>query len=398
MLLALSFSACKGDNEPVSPDQEEWTRPDMPTSSSSTKAYEAVREFSFDMFRQLWNDSDGTDNLVFSPISLYSSLSMYAVNLRSDRDKLSEMLNANDIWNIQDFNDILLSKYTGQDQSVSFNMANALWGDRYTIDRYSDAIKWFQATPDTITSFSDPSAVAVMNGWISANTGGMFNSHLTENTVDNAYMATANALSFKGSLSHCTSPAEMSQEDFHMADGTVRHLTMMHHSGCEWVPHLDEKLFESVNLSISDKSSYSIAPYRLTLIKTKEGVGIGELMDAFCSDNRLLEATMATYIPRKTDIAIPPMEFDCISSLQRTGLKLTGDFMVEGSSCSITSSSNTLMETGINKDRVVLDGYDYVPENPHPEYVSFTMDRPFIFVVWEGVSGLPVFMGAVVNP
>lgn len=112
---------------------------------------------------------------------------------------------------------------------------------------------------------------------------------------------------------------------------------------------------------------------------------------------------VSVYIPK---FEVPIMKYDLNSSLEKMGIK---DIFEKGKLSEMSSSQiaiPTIVQAGTVKITkvgaevgvaTVTIGYGSAGFNP-PKPIEFRCDRPFLYMIREQSSGLPLFMGQITKP
>ena len=123
--LPLVFTACSNDDEPD--NTKVYPRHAIALSAEQTAQKEQANRFAYN----LWNDLSEystSDNMVFSPLSLYQALSMTANGTDGETLKAFKKFLAGDenasIEEINEFNRYLMSELPKVDPSVKLSLAN----------------------------------------------------------------------------------------------------------------------------------------------------------------------------------------------------------------------------------------------------------------------------------
>jgi len=195
ILVAITMSCTKNsDNTPLKPVQLNLTLKQANIVASADT-------FAFEMFRHI-NNSKGSDNVIFSPLSISYALSMTANGANgSTRDSILKALGIEDL-NIDDLNKSykdLTSALLGVDSRVNIEIANSIWENKYypAKQTFKDILaSYYYATSDAV-DFGDPATVDLVNNWISNHTNGLIK-NMVDKLGSDDIMLLINAIYFKG--------------------------------------------------------------------------------------------------------------------------------------------------------------------------------------------------------
>jgi serine protease inhibitor len=195
ILFAITISCTKNnDSTPLNPVQVNLTLKQANIVASADT-------FAFEMFRRI-NNSKGSDNVIFSPLSISYALSMTANGASGNtRDSILKALGITDL-NIDDLNKSykdLTSALLGVDSRVKIEIANSIWENKDFLAKqaFTDVIASYYNAKSGVVDFGDPATVDLINNWISGHTNDLIKNMIDKLTEDDI-MLLINAIYFKG--------------------------------------------------------------------------------------------------------------------------------------------------------------------------------------------------------
>ncbi|OFW84313.1 MAG: hypothetical protein A2018_07435 [Alphaproteobacteria bacterium GWF2_58_20] len=198
-----------------------------PACAQEVSFSQGMNGFGENVLVQLVEKAGPRDNVLVSPYSMSSALSLAALGARgTTREEMEKVLELPDGWNAAHQN---LAKALKADEGVTLSMANGIWGAQDTKFRRMfrrQAERSFGAKIESV-DFADPETLPMINGWVSKETRGMI-PDLIDQLDPDLVAVLVNALYFKGDWKDAFDVKGTSDEDFHFADGGVQKISMMH--------------------------------------------------------------------------------------------------------------------------------------------------------------------------
>jgi serpin B len=245
----------------------------------------------------------------------------------------------------------------------------------------------------------DTSTVTDVNNWVNFHTEGMI-PKIIENVSDDTVMYLINALAFDAKWANPYNQYEVSEGQFTTAEGDKVTVDMM--NGTEYTYLEDEN-------AIGFIKSYKDYNYSFAAILPNEGVSVTDYIKSMTGES--LQKLLASARNETVFTEMPKFDFDYGLSLKKP-LKTMGMPTAFDSEKADFSGLNTKLPTYISdvihKTHITVDeegtraaavtavimeaGCALV----EPKEVYLT--RPFLFMILDENTKLPVFIGAVANP
>ena len=361
-------------------------------------------KFSIDILKQTVSDKD---NVLVSPLSVMIALAMTANGARGDTLSQMEAVIADNIG-IQALNEYL-SAYMRElpsDEKYSLKLANSIWF-RDDEGRLSVENNFLQTNADyygtdIYKAAFDKQTLSDINGWVETKTDGMIKDIL-DGISEDSVMYLINALAFEAEWMTKYTAYDVTDGIFTLADGSTQKADMM--NSMEY-GYLED------NMATGFIKDYQ-GGYKFVALLPNEGISVEEYVKAL--DEEMLVSLIANAREIQVEVSIPKFSYEYDIELNE-GLKSLGmerAFDLEKadfSGMAVSSRGNICIGRVIHKTFIELNengtkaGAATVVEmvdecymfTPH-DIKTVILDRPFVYMIVEGKTGLPIFMGTVMN-
>jgi len=401
--VALGGSAC---SDPTTPDptaqRPALTQLPRALSSSERTIITAANAYSFALWRTI-NDSLPAENVFVSPLSASFALGMTmngANGTTYDEVRSALQFGNIDLAAIDSGYRTLIDLLTSLDPSTTMQIANAIFYRQnfpfnssftQTVATYFDAEvkpRDFQDSQGTLNAVND---------WASSKTNGRIPKVL--DSVDpSAVMYLLNAIYFKGSWRDRFDPAETRDATFHAVRGD-QSSKLMHRRAKTLYSETSD--YQAVDLPYGDSA------FTMTVVLPKDGRSAESVAASFTP--AAWQSLSGSFGQREVDLYLPKVtvawkrelsgnmkalgmraafvdgaDFTRMSPL---GRQLVLSFLQQNSFVSID-------EEGTEAAAVTVGG---IFVTSVPTITTVRIDRPFIFVIRERLSGTVLFMGKIVR-
>jgi len=398
LVLALAVAAC-GPASQVPP-------PDIRGFSDQANPATPMNEFAVDLYSQL---AEGDDNLVFSPLSIYTALTMTHAGARGET--ATEMLNTLRFGldgdqlhgSLQALNNQIVSS-----QNVELTAANALWiQEGYELrDEFVQTNQTYYEAGVQRDDFADPTASASrVNEWVAERTAGRIDTLLTPQDIDPLIrLILTNAVFFKGAWDSPFEPMATGEGAvFHLAGGGTATVAMMRQTG-------DFDYAEKADVQVLSMG-YEGDDVSMVFVLPRSNDGLAELERSLSA--RGLADWLSALEQRKVDASIPRFSFEQKSRLDRqlavmgmkrafepgradfSGIvdpkKLPGfyiHFVIHGAEIEVDEQGTVAAAA-----TAVGGGPWGAPPPKTEDPIVFRADHPFLFLIRHESSGAFLFMG-----
>ncbi len=375
-----------------------------PIDNATRAVFMKINDMAFPFFRQVCSDVKPDENFMISPLSLTEVLAMLANGANGATQKqILEVMRLDTISSaraskaLQIFNSHLMAT----DKQSQMSLANSQWIDD-DISVKDEYIEYNEEFLDAETFNQDLCTEQTMydiNSWCSRKTYGCIDELLYRPLSDEAKMVLINALYFKGIWKSKFDKQSTSDDKFTNYDGTMTPVKMMHQT----------QAFSACQGDKMDivRFPYGNGSFYMDVVLPHEDETLDDCMD----DIDL--KTMNGYLrPYKVTVSMPRMNLNYRRSLKNDlkSMGMTNAFSwidADFSGISNTKLSVSFIEQ-VTSIKVDEDGteaaattfsgmVDTAPTPVEVKPMTFTMNRPFVFLIRESQTGMVLFMGRMVK-
>ena len=362
----------------------------------------AVTDFAVRLFQ---NSLTEGENTLISPLSVLAALSMTANGASGETLTQMETVLGMPVDELNTW----LHQYTAslpEGEKYKLSLANSIWfteKETFTVNE-----DFLQTNADyygagIYRAPFDNSTKDAVNDWVEDNTDGMIRDILDE-IPDEAVMYLVNALAFDAEWSKIYRENQIRDGEFTTEDGQTRQVKMMYND--------EYRYLEDENAAGFIKY-YADFRYAFAAILPDEGVTVAEYAAALTGEHLQEMLTDVQFTMVETAIPKFETEYDVEMSeiLMEMGMPIaftdSADFTGLGTSTDgPVHLSRVLHKTYINVDEkgtkagaatvveAVAETESVAPEDPKRVY----LDRPFVYMLIDCETGLPFFMGTMMDP
>ena len=357
-------------------------------------------DFAFALLRETAS-LDESENTLVSPVSLATALSLLS-NGTSDSTR-KELRNALagglDVEYINSGNHYLSGRLTALNTEESkFTTANALWlNDTFDVKSafLQTAVNYYD-TDVQRTLFSEGDIVKKVNNWISDNTDGEI-TDMVDSVDVTSPMILVNAVLLDDEWATPYPDESVSDGKFHGAKGD------------ETVPFMTStEQYMSTSYAQGMSKGFKNLPLRFAALLPAEDMKIEEFVQGLTGAKwqALLDSLES---PSFCNATLPEFELytknDLKSPLEAMGVKKIFD--AEKADFSALSNTGKVSVSDVIQDAFVKIGPKNVKAGAatvigtdgaspvESDFPKLVFDRPFVFVIYDNESGIPVFTGVV---
>lgn len=399
---------------------------ELPRVTTPTAPSEDVAElvagntaFALDLYASI-RDREG--NLFFSPYSVSQALAMAYAGARGQteaemaealhftlpQDRLHAAFNALDL-DLASRSHVIVPNPEGQEEeqiAFQLNIANAAWAQEgYPfLPAYLDMLaKNYGAGMRLLDFGQDPEGSRqTINQWVSQETRERIEDLLPPGSITPlTRMVLTNAIYFKAAWEHAFSEAQTRDGDFFLADGDTITLPMMHQT--ETLRHGSDTDYQAVELP------YQRGLASMVILLPAEG-RFSEFEAGLSVEG--LQAIVSGLQRKEVILTMPRFQFESPSiSLVQALAKLGMASAFQSADFSGMDGTRDLyISDVIHKAFVAVDEegteaaaataviMELTAKAGEPEQVEMTIDRPFLFLIRDRITGTVFFVGRVLNP
>jgi serine protease inhibitor len=424
---AAEIAAASGTRKPERPDRDDYEiwedfRADLDIYDARLDKQNQDAITAFENLKPFFMESgaayvDGsTENKVWSPVNAYIALAALTELTAGDsRQQILDVLNVSDmdtlrtqvgaVW------EELYYDLKGEGNEVSL-LANSLWlNENLSYDQQTmDNIAHYHYASVYQTDLQSPKAAKALQTWLNNNTGGL----LTDKTSSAAFppeavLTLASTVYLQSKWSDEFNAAKNTIDPFHAPGGDVT-ATYMNKKEMQTYYFWGED-FGAVYLWLKNgcKMWFILPDEDKTVMDV---LNDGQYLDILTPWSVYTDEDPENSKYMKVNLSVP--KFDVASSVNLSGilqqLGIRNVFDSWKSDFTAITSDIPVTLAGVNQAaRVIIDeqgvkaaSYLEFPgagaAAPPEEIIDFILDRPFVFVIADSNTGIPLFTGVVNEP
>lgn len=364
----------------------------------------AANEFAFDLFIPMVTEPKGQGNMMISPFSVTSALSMTLNGAAGETFNAMRHALRYDGKPIAEINETyqkLMKDMVPVDPRVTLEIANSVWVERkLTVKKpFIDALKiWYLAEAKSI-NVADPGAVDMVNGWIEDKTHDKIQKMLESLDPDLA-MLLINAVYFNGKWRYQFDKDNTSEKPFFITtDSPVQVPMMFQH--------------ESLAVTYANNSTlvelpYGQGNYSMVVMLPDEGFSASEVAIAITPENWSTWMTGLKQGITDVNLSLPRFKYEYKRTLNDDltalgmGIAFSGgaDFSnISDEDLQISRVLHqTFIETNEEGSEAAAATVVEIVRTSMPMITTVNVNRPFLYFIRETTTGTIVFMGQVTDP
>lgn len=400
MILILTGTGC---SKKVVADGDDLMKDITPGTVSKIDAYNeedtlTAMNFSLELFKM----NESAKNTLVSPISILTALSMTANGAKENtREQMEEVFGLS-----PDTLNQLLNLYIRKlpdEKKLKVSMANSIWfrkGGRIEVlpDFLQTNANYYGAK--IYRSAFDQSTLTAINDWVDIETDGMIKDILDE-IPDEAVMYLINALSFEAEWEKIYAENEISVGEFTAEDGMKQNVDMMYGEETRYLK--DTKATGFIK-------NYAEGSFAFVALLPDEGTSVSEYLQSLTGEslqNLMKNAentTVFTMMPKfKSEYSVEMSEIlkemgmadafdENLADLSGIGTSPEGNLFI---SRVIHKTAIEVNEKGTKAGAATV--VEVAPTSAAMETYSVKLDRPFIYLIIDTESYLPLFIGTTMS-
>lgn len=402
LIFALALAACESSTSPGTPGAALNSLP-RELSTAERGVLSASNAYSFALWHTI-NDSLRDSNVFVSPLSASFALGM-ALNGANGQtfDEMRSALRLGDgsLASIDSGYRSLIALLTSLDRSTTMQIANAIFYERsfpFNQSFLDQASTYFDAEVAAENFADEAGTLKAVNGWVDAKTHGRIPKVLDE-IDDSTVMYLLNAIYFKGSWRDKFDVAQTRDAPFHSATGD-QPARLMHRDAK--MNYAETNAFQAVDLPYGDSA------FTMTVLLPKPGSTVESVAASMTPES--WQSLAAAFRVNEVDLYLPKVTLSwkrgLIPDMKVLGMRAAfsdgADFTrmsTRGRELLISLlQQNTFVsidEEGTEAAAVTTVG---VGLTSLPVTMLVRVDRPFVFVIRERLTGTVLFMGKIVRP
>jgi serine protease inhibitor len=401
------FSSCEKNNSKDQPDY-----PENPVNISleiyQQEIIDSANRFALDLFRPILTDSKGTDNIMISPFSISSALSMTLNGATGETSEAIKKVLGVDDKTLEEINEtyyLLMNEMVPVDERVVLEIANSVWVEKQLSIKQqflSDLNNWYKAEAREIDG-GDPNAVKIVNDWIAEKTHDKITDML-DNLDPNLALLLINAVYFNGKWRYKFDIADTREESFYINPSTPETVPMMHQEA-------DLKAVKDNNLTIADLP-YGQGNYSMLIILPDTDITISDMVDSLTPSKWYEWMELLANSDHKVELSMPRFKYK-YKRLLNDDLKNLGMEIAFSDRATFDNISDQELqisrvwhqcfietdEEGTEAAAATIVEIRSGSAIPDESWVSkVNIDHPFLYFIYETSTGTILFMGRVNDP
>jgi serpin B len=362
--------------------------------------------FGFRLLKELAREQPQA-NVFISPYSISSVLQMVSTGARGQtREELQQVLGTGGLSpaRMNEAYQSLAHSISNSQTNVVLNIANALWyrtGAKLNSDFAEANDRFYRATLKPL-DFSDPLSAEIMNDWAAQNTSGRIKTIIQPPIPGDTAIVIANAIYFKGTWLDQFNPKQTKERLFNGISGNDKQVPMMQQT--RTFPYQQGDGFQAVQLA------YGGNRLQMQVLLPATNSDLLELVGRL--DARLWQsAILPEFQDTRGTLVLPRFTLHYGSELKNslTALGLKSAWNGNADFSGISSSRLFLSEVkhqsfvevneqGTEAAAVTTGVMALASFRNQPPPFQMVVDRPFLFLISDRVTGSILFIGAVFDP
>ncbi|MFZ5980398.1 MAG: serpin family protein [Candidatus Zixiibacteriota bacterium] len=403
VLLGPIFLQCSKSTEPNKTDLNEPNRTPAQLTAAEQTLLSSTNRFGFKLFRAVNDSTDSAENIFISPLSVSYALGMTLNGANGPTfDSMAAVLEHAGL-SLAEINDAyynLTRILTAADPSVIFTIANSIWS-RAGKDIQPDFVDNCQNYFDALVRVMDfPDPADSINQWVADNTNDMIKEVIRPPISDDIAMLLINAIYFKGDWRIPFDTSETHEGKFHSAGGGEVTCDFMYKDSEEdtTLRYYENDLFQAATVPYGDEG------FGMTFFLPKNPYTVDDIVAQM--NETSWSAWMGNLHWEKFLFYTPKFKLG---------------FKVELKGILKAMGMANAFEQSADFSNMFVDGVGWIDQVKHQTYIQvdekgteaaavtvvvmvdsitspMILDRPFLFVVHEQVSGTILFMGKIAEP
>jgi serpin B len=404
VVVAVLVAACRGSTEPVGPAPALTALP-RPLTAAEQKVVTGSNAFSFSLWQKV-NTAQREQNVFISPLSASFALGMTmngAANNNWNEMRAALRFEGASQQEINAGYKSLIALLTTLDPGVSMQVANSIWyRNTWTfLPTFLDTTKAYFATDGGPLDFNNSAAsLSTINGWVDAKTNHRIPT-IIEQVQPQDVMYLINAIWFQGGWREKFNPAKTRSETFNGINGTTQPMQLMNMKR-DTTLFVETPTYKAVDLP------YGNGAFSMTVVLPAANVSV----ESFASSlTPALWAEITGGLRRASfDLGLPKLTLRWERTLN-DDLKALGmleAFRTTGADFTrmapAPAGNNLFVSFVKQKTFVAIDEEGTEAAAATAVGIGVTslppqmrVDRPYIFVLRERLSGTILFMGKIVR-
>lgn len=403
LAMAVNFSGCAFDAQAA--DLMENVKANAVEGKSADTAFlSSQMRFAVEMFKLSLQEKEN-ENVLVSPLCVQLALAMTANGAKNDTKAEMEKLLGGDIP-LEKLNEYLYSYVNSlkSEDNKNVKIANSVW---FTDDeRFSVQNGFLQTNADYYgaqmykTPFNNRTADEI-NKWVRNNTDGLVDKIIDE-INPNALMYLVSALAFEAEWESAYEKYNLDYGKFKTSSGEMRTVEMMTSEENGYIEEKDAKGFVK---------NYKGGKYSFVALLPNEGINVYDYAQTLSGEK--LSALLNSAENCHVTATMPKFSFDYSADMKQLLSKMGmpsafDEEKADFSSLGKSSRGNIFIGEVVHKTHITVDEQGtkagaaaeiliLEKSTAYLETERIILDRPFLFMIVDNSTNLPIFMGAAAD-
>jgi serine protease inhibitor len=401
LLIGILVLQCSKNPTANKQDAPEEPIPDLP--SVEKRLIESDNKFGLKLFRELNKEEESDSNIFISPLSVAMALGMTYNGAAGETQKAMRKTLELEGFTLQEVNQCyrhLMESLTQLDPKVEFALANSIWY-RLGLTPREEFVNLCQKYFDALVrglKFSNPDAADTINGWVEENTNGKIKNLVEKPISGDIVMFLINTIYFNGAWTYQFDKDETKQAWFYLPDNSRKHCMMMEQRGL--FDYYQNEIFQAIDLPYGDKE------LSMTIFLPWPRIDIDSLIGEFTPEN--LSHWIGLFEEDSVDVYLPRFKLEYRKTLNQVLITLgmgiafgAADFSKMFESLNVFISRvehKSFIEVNEEGTEAAAATVVVMSYGGGPSGLIIEINRPFLFMIRENVSGTILFIGKIVDP
>jgi len=401
VLMGLSFIPVSCEKNPT--DGQPGDPVSITTEAYQKEVIDSANKFAFDIFRPVLADAAETENVMISPFSISSALSMVLNGAAGETSNAISKTLRMDGKTIDEINGTYLKLMTDMvpvDERVTMEIANSVWVEkRLTVKQpFITALQTSYKAESRSIDVTDPNAVKTVNDWITDKTHDRITDML-DNLDPDLAMLLINAIYFNGKWRNQFDKDDTNEQPFYVTVSSPKTVSMMHQKN-------NMKAARTGNATIVE-IPYGQGNYTMVVVLPDENVTPGEIAGTLTP--AVWQGWMGQLSTCEVELSMPRFKYKYRRVLNDdlTGLGMGVAFSDFADFSNISDQSlaisRVIHQTFIENDEEGTEAaaatvVEMKFTSTGPDLMAVNINHPFLYFIRESSTGTIVFMGKVGDP
>ncbi|MGB8358408.1 MAG: serpin family protein [Bacteroidales bacterium] len=366
---------------------------------------DSANKFAFDLFVPIITENQGAENIMISPFSITSALSMTLNGAAGETFEAMKSGLRYGSETIEEINDTylkLMKDMVPVDSRVVMDIANSVWVDKkLTVKQaFMTALETYYLAEARNIDVLDPASVDEVNGWISDKTNDKIQKMLESLDPDIA-MLLINAVYFNGKWRYQFDKDDTQDKPFYISPDNPVQVPMMYQK---------EKfaVTKAGNTTLVELP-YGQGNYSMVVMLPDEGVSTAEAAAQLSSKNWAQWMQNLSYETTEVELSLPKFKYEYKRELNDDLKNLGMGIAFDPDNADFSNISDqglfisfvlhqTFIETNEEGTEAAAATVVGIGVTSVPMTNVINVNRPFLYFIRETSTGTIVFMGQVADP